>query len=161
MSGTRTRKTIAKQIEETKVDASTMRKLRDEDGMSWEDIAKSVGLTNAGSAKQVYKTLVGVDPSGTVAGNRAPRGSRSDRAVVRPSWDDDADTDDITDTIDGRTIYVRRPGRPELEEVRVSSVLYFDTETGSGEPMDLTVTVIDRYSKAYRSFYVKDVAEVR
>jgi ribosome-binding protein aMBF1 (putative translation factor) len=170
------RQGIDNQIAAAGVTAETIAKARDTDGLSWRDVAKAVGLKTPGAARAAYERLTGRPHTASVmTGRRAPRGSRSARGVDRPEWGNDTDPDTITEAVTHRRIYVRREFRDEPEEVAVYEVLYYDTETASGQPCDLTMCFIEGIRKydtkqqrwfndgtgSFRAVFVQDVVEVR
>lgn len=166
---------IEAQLAAAGVTKEGIEKARDADGLSWADVAKAVGLKTPGAARKAYETLTGRPHTASImTGKRAPRGSRSSVGVLRPEWDNDTDTDTITEAVEGRRIYVRRPLMAEPEELGVAKVLYYDTTTLSDKPMDLTLSFVEgHYVKnpkggetnngtgASRSVFVKDIVEVR
>lgn len=145
------------------VTAEAIAKARDTDGLSWRDVAKTVGLSNPSAARKVYSVLLGKDSkdSSPVA-KRAPNGSSSSRRMAKPNWDNGTDTEEITNTIQGGRIWVSRLYWQEPECIRVGTVLYYDTETVSGKPVDLTVTFIESGNgNGTRSVFVHRIESVR
>lgn len=174
------RKGIEAQVAEAGVTEEGIVQARDKDGLSWADVAKTVGLNGPGAARKAYELLTGRNHATSImTGKRAPRGSRSGAGVLRPQWDNDTDTDEITEAIERRRIFVYRPFMPEPEEINVATVLYYDTMTNGDDPkpMDLTLTFTQgrwvRDAKGggehlagnevtqTRSVFVKDIVEVR
>jgi len=172
------RMSVEAQLAAAGVTKEGIEKARDKDGLSWADVAKAVGLKTPGAARKAYEVLTGRSHASSVmTGKRAPRGSKSSAGMLRPQWDNDTDTDTITEAVEGRRIYVRRPLMTEPEELGVAKVLYYDTETNSADPkpMDLTLCfteghlvqdtksgrMVNNGTGAARAVFVKDIVEVR
>ena len=115
---------IEQQVADAGVTEEAIVQARDKDGLSWADVAKTVGLNGPGAARKAYELLTGRSHASSImTGKRAPRGSRGGAGVMRPQWDNDTDTDEITEAVDRRRIYVRRPLMAEPEELFVDRVL--------------------------------------
>jgi hypothetical protein len=172
------RASIDKQIAEAGCTKEAIEQARDGAGLSWADVAKAVGLSSPGAARKAYEALTGRSHNTSVmTGKRAPRGSRTGAGVERPQWDNDTDTDTITETIERRRIYVRRPLWSEPEEIWVAKVEAYETETTRGNPVDLTVhfkqgryvwdtkqqrdVLAGNETTGSRAVFVKDILEVR
>lgn len=170
------RKGIEQQVADLGITEEAIVKARDTDGSSWKGVAVVLGLGSPSAARAAYALLTGRShTTSQMTGKRAPRGSSS-AGVLRPEWDNDTPTEDIEAQLEPNTrIYVQRQYRNEPEEISVYHLLYFDTHTTSGEPMDLTVCFTEGVRKwdakqerwfndgtnAFRAVFVKDIVEVR
>lgn len=107
---------------------------------------------------------------------------------MKPKWDDDTDHADIIDALtcklcDGKG-FVHRSGKTQdctkgvevtvlrkgtdldtgdqrTETVVVRKLVRFRNATGSGQPDDVSIDVVDVVSGGARTFYVRDIVQVR
>jgi hypothetical protein len=145
--------------------AEDITKLRDEQGLSWRQVAVNLDLGSPGLARKAYTDLTGRDYHDSVmTGRRAKsdplRSVRPRRKVFAPEWNDESDQDEIIERVSGATIVVERTlrGVQTEEEISVGRVTKL---TWDGKDQHLCVHFIDRYSGGERAVLVSRIKEVR
>lgn len=120
---------------------------RDENGLSWANVAKVLELGNPSTARAAYTALTGKPHTASTMPGRAAVTHRSGvktaasmvkpRRNFAPGWDRDTDPQEIVNAVVGHTISVRRDvGRVKgpgsfVEEMDVEHVLSFTECNGS------------------------------
>lgn len=159
-------------------DAADIIRERDHNAQSWRKVAQVLGLGNPGAARAAYTALTGVphDQSQPLV-KRQPKGSFSGKPSLKPTWDDDADQDEIIQRLqgewhppkgegksyrpghfDGSTVTLRRNhfGVDCVEDISIARINRFHYDFND----KLEVEVVDRDTGATRTFYVTDIAKV-
>lgn len=137
-------------------------KARDEDQLSWRQVAITLGLGSPGAARKAYTELTGRDYRDSAITKRAPRGTgSSSKATLHPEWNNKTDHEEIKDALFGRTIEVERQYGTEPELIRIGGGVTFVTKTKSGKRCPLTVEFQDRDTLGYRAIRVADIRAVR
>lgn len=142
--------------------AEDIRKLRDDQGLSWRQVAVNLDLGSPGAARKAYTTLTGLDyHSSVMTGRRAKsdplRSVRPARKVFAPVWNDDTDQDEIIDKLRGATITVRRtlvPGEEFIDVGRVTKLSW------DGKDEALCVHFTEKHSGGSRAVRVANIMEV-
>ena len=155
---------------------------RDQRGLSWAQVAANLGLGGPGQARTAYAELTGrnhQDSQPLI--KRAPKGTAR-RKVNAPEWDDDSDQEAIEASLNGAwleesgsgatyqparwsgsAIQVRHQMRGSEftwdEDVLVKRVEGFTFGANGDQP--LQVTLVEKVSGAFRTFFVASILEVR
>jgi len=119
---------------------------RDKQGLSWRDVATTLGLANPGQARKAYEALTGRPHNSSVmTGPKAKRGTGGSKVVLKPEWNNESDPQEIADAIDGRLLIVESPSGAEFEpeELHVYRILGFGEYSNNGDPADLYVSFIE------------------
>ena len=145
--------------------AEDISKLRDEQGLSWRQVAINLDLGGPSAARTAYTTLTGRDYRETVMTGRRIKtesGSAkiSTRKVYAPEWTDESDQDEIIDRMTNARIIVERnvKGVTAEEEILVGRVARL---TWDGKDERLCVHFTDRQTGGTRSVLVSAIKEVR
>lgn len=142
---------------------------RDENGLSWAQVAINLDLGSPGAARSAYEKLTGRHHSESNPVARRAPSSRSGlgvrperRKTFVPKWDDESDQDDIASTISNRVITVVTEcyGSERAEEIAVGRIVKF-TFDGKDEDGPLVIHFHDKYNGASRSIRVADIKNVR
>jgi hypothetical protein len=169
-------------VQELGLTADDLRRERDVKGLSWRQVALNLGLGTPGAARAAYSTLTGQSHHDSVmTGKRAPRGTARKR-VDAPGWNDDSDQEEIEARLNGgwieesgsgatytpahwagSSIVVQHtvPGGTHKfeEEVDVAYVKAFTFGKNGDQP--LQITLIEKATSAYRTFFASAILEVR
>ena len=146
--------------------AEDIKKLRDEVGLSWRQVAVNLDLGSPGAARKAYTTLTGRDfKESAMTGRRTKTlmgsAKTNTRKVYAPVWDDDSDQDEIIERLKGARIFVVREvkGLQLQEELVVQRVVKMSWD-GKDEDGPLAVTFYEREGGGARTVRVQDIKEV-
>lgn len=155
---------------------------RDTKGLSWRQVATNLGLGSPGQARSAYTELTGrPHHESQPIVKRAPKGTVG-RVVDSPGWDDESDQDAIQDRLNGEWVEASGEGQNYSpahwsgssivvqhrvagsdftfdEEVDVAYVVEFSFGKEGDQP--LQVSVIEKTSRGFRTFFVASIMEVR
>ena len=146
--------------------AEEIKKLRDEVGLSWRQVAVNLDLGSPGAARKAYTTLTGKDfKESAMTGRRTKTlhgtAKANTRKVYAPVWDDDSDQDEIIERLKGARVIIVRDvkGITNEEDLIVQRVVRM-TWDGKGDDAPLAVTFIEREGGGMRTVLVRDIKEV-
>lgn len=155
---------------------------RDGKGLSWRQVATNLGLGGPGQARTAYTELTGrPHHESQPVVRRAPKGTVG-KAVESPGWDDESEQEEIEARLNGTWIEASGEGqnytpahwsgsfiivRHQMlgskfawdEEVDVAYVTEFTFGKDGDQP--LQVSVIEKSGRAFRTFFVNHIIEVR
>lgn len=147
--------------------AADIIRARDEQGLSWRQVAVNLNLGSPSAARSAYTALTGKHHSesqmtGKRASSRGTVGTvkSNTRKVYAPEWTDESDQDEIIERLQGSRITVTRTikGTTTEEELLVGRVRKL---TWDGKAEHLCVHFVDRETGGTRSVLVQDIQEVR
>lgn len=147
--------------------AEDIAKLRDEQGLSWRQVAVNLELGSPGAARKAYTDLTGTDyrdSNPTVKRAKTTMGSAkmSTRKFLAPEWNDDSDQEEIIGKCENARLIVRRDVKGIMleEDIRATKVVRMSWD-GPEDDGPLAITFIEAQTGAARTIRVADIKEVR
>lgn len=142
-------------------------RLRDEQALSWRQVAVNLELGSPSAARSAYTALTGLDYRDSqpiVKRTKTDMGTAkvSTRKFYAPEWSDESDQDEIIERLQGARIIVSRDvkGSTLEEDIRVTKVVKL-TWDGKNQDGPLAVHLIEKETGGMRCFRVADIKEVR